>query len=295
VTHPLLISSDAKLRWAKRHIQTLQDKIFGIRGDLAYGAAMRADPDVESGYHIRTIKEMPDYGEFTERVALGVGDVIGSARAALDHAIWHLVSDHVGPNPQRPRSIGFPLCDTAELLQEDRSARAVKPQVASPVWEIVVRAQPYNPYPGAGGVDQPWGRWVDAFPHPFTLLRDLSNDDKHRLVTLVLLLPGQWMTPNEYPTVQRDDYSKWSAEQTLANIARIEATIGKPMTSGKEVVRERLVGAEAHIEDAGHITPDVAFPGVSWPHPVVATLERILSLIEFFLDEFERALPAVAS
>lgn len=280
LTHPFLRSSSAKLAWAQRHRQALQANILGVQSDMANGAPLRADLDPDTGNHVRTIKAMPDYSEFRDNVSLGIGDVVGCARAALDHAVWHIVSDHVGgeSNVQHPRTMAFPIYPGVTSLEKSATGKAVEPQISPPCWNIIKQAQTNQPYPGAGGPSQAWGRWPDL-EHPFALMQKLSNDDKHRLIPVVLLQSGQRSDPPDWPPVDPDNW---------IDIDHAVAVYGKRMELGVEVVSERLLGAEPHIDDAGYVTPTPCLPGGS---RVIVELKRIVDMVEFVLGEFQRVLP----
>lgn len=279
--NPFLRSSRAKLTWAQRHRRALQTNVLAFQADMTNGAPLRAELDPNTGHHVRTIKAMPDFSEFETNVSLGIGDVIGCARAALDHAMWHIVCDHVGgrANVNDPRGVSFPICNSVTELVKSRSGKAVESQVPTPCWDIIKQAQTDQPYPGAGGPSQAWGRWP-AVIHPFALMRQLANDDKHRLIPIVLFQSGQWCDPPDWPPLAADD--DW------IDIDHAIASYGKQMKLGVEVVSQRLRGAEPHIEGAGYVTPAPCFPGGG---RVLIELERILSLVEFFLEELERVLP----
>lgn len=281
LTHPLLRSSRAKLTWAQRHGQALQANVLAVQADMTNGAPLRADLDPNTGNHVRTIKAMPDFSKFETNVSLSIGDVTGCARAALDHAIWHIVCHHVRgeANVNDARGVSFPICDSVTALKKSRAGKTVEFQVPTPCWDIIKQAQTDRPYPGAGGPSQVWDRWPNGI-HPFALMRKLTNDDKHRLIPIVLLQSGQWCDPPDWPPLAADD--DW------IDIDHAVTSYGKPMKLGVEVVSQRLRGAEPHIEDAGYVTPTPCLPGGG---RVLIELERILSLVEFFLVKLERALP----
>jgi hypothetical protein len=99
-----------------------------------------------------------------------IGDVVHNARSALDYLIWQLAVHYIpGTIPEwRAKKIQFPIEDTGKGFTKRRKSFQ---EIPSSYWTIFDAAQPYNGGDFLG------------------LLRDLSNDDKHRLLTPVLIRP----------------------------------------------------------------------------------------------------------
>jgi hypothetical protein len=98
-----------------------------------------------------------------------LGDALHNVRCALDHIAWHLAA--AGGSPPRTiedqRRVDFPIYNTASGF-----AKGIRTRIpgASPAQRAIIeRHQPYH-------------RGEGAATHPFALLQDLNNTDKHREV-----------------------------------------------------------------------------------------------------------------
>jgi hypothetical protein len=109
-----------------------------------------------------------------------LGDIVHNYRSALDCIAWALVE--LGKRPphtlteEEQRRVYFPICSTKREFDKTRRRRL--PGVGKTEVEIVRSYQPYKA-----------GRWLRD-THPFAVLRELSNSDKHRAVQPVLSVPA---------------------------------------------------------------------------------------------------------
>jgi hypothetical protein len=284
VTHPLLVSAVEKVRWAEIHLEALQANIWGYWREPSNAPLLRADLDPQTGYHVFRIKGLPDYSLFRVDAALGIGDVVGNIRAALDHAMWAITNDDVntGVHPD-PEGIAFPIRDDVGKLSGSRVERAVKPYVSSDVWNIVLQSLLDQPYPGVDGISGDRGRWQSGDNHPLRILQDRSNYDKHRLLPTVLLVPQGILMAN---------VGQFSLAAEPGDVADMVWTgYGRPIELDVEAFRARLFDSpEPHIENAGQMMPDIAFQDRLL---VTGTLDRVACFVKFLLTEFERVLPAI--
>src|SRR5579872_6979169 len=139
VQHPLLASAGEKVRWAEIHLEALQRNIWNHFTTPANRIPLRADLDPNTGYHFFRIKELPDYSGFHTNVALGVGDVVGNLRAALDHAIFGIIYPRRASHPKFDEwGIGFPVCDNATKLRNNRAYKAIWPFLTSAEQKLVL-------------------------------------------------------------------------------------------------------------------------------------------------------------
>lgn len=305
-THSLLWSAGEKVRWAETHLEALQRDTWDYLATPGNRPTMCADLDPQSGYHVYTIKRMPDYARLQTNVALGVGDVIGNLRAALDHAIWGVLFPRAVHLPKFDASgVAFPICDEAARLAGSRAGKAIKPHLTPDEWDIILLSLLDQPYPGIEGPfnRSTWGRWNAGHDHPLRILQSLSNDDKHRLLPTILLLPTSFSLPYLGAVASREETISSTGllavnvggqqANTPGDVVRIPDTrtapYGTPAGLNTEVHWVRYIGnVQPHIEDAGEITPQVAFNDSSG---VVHTLDRIACFVKFLLSEFERVLP----
>jgi hypothetical protein len=232
---------------------------------------------------------MPDYSELATDVALRTGDVVGNLRAALDHAIWGIVTPRGnGAAGFKPRDVAFPVTES-KGLPSNRAARAIQPYLSTDEWQVIDLALLDKPYPGAEGIYGTWGRWKVGHNHPLRVLQELSNDDKHRLLPTILLLPTSLAFQNLGSQAQRLEKIYGSGEVVSVPDTH-HAPYGTPAELGVEVYRARFSSPPGpYLPNAGQVTPQLAFQDSSG---VVFTLDRIACFVKFLLCEFERALPA---
>lgn len=307
-THSLLCSAAEKVRWAEGHLEALQRNTWDYFATPGNRPTLRADVDPQSGYHVYRIKGMPDYAGLQTNVALGVGDVIGNLRAALDHAIWAIVFPRAGhlPKPKFDASgVAFPICDDATRLAGNRGGKAIKPHLVADEWDIILLSLLDQPYPGIEGPfnRSTWGRWNAGHNHPLRILQGLSNDDKHRLLPTILLLPAAFSLPplgavaNREETIDSTGLLAVNVGGQQANTPGEVVSVpdtrtapyGTPVSLNAEVYWARYVGeVPPHVEHAGEVTPQIAFNDSSG---IIHTLDRIASFVKFLLSEFERVLP----
>jgi hypothetical protein len=106
-------------------------------------------------------------GAFPDWWSLIVGDFVQNLRAALDHFVCQLIFD-AGGKPTRQNA--FPIFH--ERPSDRRSKNRWKAQVAGLDGDAIAFIEARQPYPHDDGPSN----------HLFFALRELSNDDKHRLV-----------------------------------------------------------------------------------------------------------------
>jgi hypothetical protein len=302
-----LYSAAEKARWAEIHLEALQRSTWDYFATLGNRPTMRADFDPQSGCHVYRIKETPDYTRLQTNVALGIGDVAGNLRAALDHAIWAIVSPRAGHLPKfDANGVGFPICDDVARLADNRAGKAIKPHLSANEWDIILLSLLDQSYPGIEGPfsRSSWGRWNAGHNHPLRILQSLSNDDKHRLLPTVLLLPAALAPAHLGPVASREQTIGGGglltvnvggqATNTPGEVVSMPDTrtapFGTPVSLNAEVYWVRYIGGDMqpHVEDAGEITPQVAFNDSSG---VVHTLDRVACFVKFLLSEFEQVLP----
>jgi hypothetical protein len=185
-----------------------------------------AEFDRHSRYYIFRVAAIPE--DWRLRVGVLIGDTIHNARSALDYLIWQLAVQYIsGPIPElRAKKIQFSVEDTSKEFTKRRKALQ---EIPSSYWTIFDAAQPYN-----GG-------------NFLALLRDLSNDDKHRVLPPILVRPEVFEPIGEpFRWSQLVDFDNTHAE--------------KHLKVGAEIVRMKLNPSpypKADVEVAGYVTPHV--------------------------------------
>jgi len=155
-----------KLNWARRHLDTLQASIERfVAGGAVHAMTLRFDAD--SGKYIATLRTQR---EFPSEWTLIVGDVMHNTRSALDALTYALSVRNLGRNPtgREARQIQFPIIDRPEDWNAERDRRLGC--VTEEVQAAIEKLQPYN---SAVAADP-------TFHHCLSIIRDISNVDKHR-------------------------------------------------------------------------------------------------------------------
>lgn len=162
-----LRGSLAKIDRAGAHLDTLYNEIRAFH-DLptkAYRFISKVDVET-SRYLMRVLIEKPLPVEWS----LIVGDFVNNLRAALDHMVWEFVQ----ANGQKPSvRNAFPIFDYPVPVDPgDRSRKrwdGMVGGISAPALALVESCQPHL------GEDGPRSHLLHA-------LRELSNEDKHRVV-----------------------------------------------------------------------------------------------------------------
>lgn len=165
---------EVKLAWAHQHIDALQRDIDDFLDREPYEATLKYN-DKQARY-VATIhaREEPPL----ERWGLMVGDIVHNLRSALDSlafAVW--VSD-MGrlPSEDEAKAIQFVITDNAAFWNSERKRRlsTMHPSVHA----VFEKLQPYR----------------RGHPKPrdlLAVLRDISNVDKHRRVSVVMAVANE--------------------------------------------------------------------------------------------------------
>jgi hypothetical protein len=273
--HPLLQTAVVKLRWGHRQLAGLEHNLLDAFSDPVNQAVIRADLDGPSGYHVFSVSSVPAVSEFAEDFTNAVADIAKNFHPALDQLAWQLACDFApSGRPNDPKGVKFPIVDRPEDWKkaERRSGVQFRPDH----WGFMERFQPYR------GVDGWADSWQGNYVHPLSFLRDLSDDDKHRISKPVFLMPQQFDFAR-FRFLDRPDGTKdW-----------VVTGIGQPLELGRELMRARLSDSAApEINPAGLCRPQVSF---STGDQASAALQRVERFVHLILSEFSRTFqPSVA-
>ena len=155
-----------KIERGRKRLSDLKD-VEGALNDPAK-ERMVIDYDPEQGCHISSFlfDELPPVD-----LALTLGECIHALRGALEYVTWQLAwkAKSREPTDKEARKIQFPICDEPSWF----SGSAVLKHVGKDAAKELALHQPYA---------EKLGQAHD--PATLSLLRDLSNQDKHRLIVI---------------------------------------------------------------------------------------------------------------
>jgi len=256
----------AKLARAREHRNVLYEEI-GPRFfmDKANLIRFTGKFDQEAGYYIFKVTDAPDL----PRVLLGLlaGDVVHNLRCVLDHLVWQLTLVKTGGREltgSRARRARFPI----ELKPPDEGIENVVPEqfaktdalkdVLPPHRAIIEGLQPY--------------RRRDPERDALAVLRTLSDRDKHRVITPVLVAS------------RGPQFEKGVAEDFEFDFRHAS----EHLEVGAEIVRAPLPPlADPHVEVTGNATPEVRFPKGKG---VVSQLDDIYNRVNEVVNAFQVSL-----
>jgi hypothetical protein len=258
-------SARKKFVRASEHVDALRAAVESYRNkfpptfDVQSVGNQSGMPEVSVTVTVASAEPIPDAW------SLMTGDVVTNLRAALDHAIYpHVRSRH--PKLADP-NIQFPIMD--DETKFNRAKFVKDAHFTQPVLAEVRNAQPFN------HKNRPEGTaW-----HPFAVLRELVNFDKHRELLIVQSLPEQW-------TFDLD-----------ARLQVVELNVYREtaMTTGALICDARLqpktdtvLGEEIPLpSELGHVEK-IDIPNAGRGH-LLATLERFRDDVLMELDALEQA------
>jgi len=182
--HPLG-SACLKLKRANIHIKGLRNSLLRCRSlhpEVAFSKKRKLEPPisipgvlVEPAY----IYELEIDPRIRESWALIIGDILGNLRAGLDHVAWALATEHARQqgrslSAREAREVAFPLYESeAEFDRPGSPAQRALRRILPTAHGTIRRFQPYGR-----------ANWPEL--ELLAILTDLTNADKHRVVTPVL-------------------------------------------------------------------------------------------------------------
>jgi hypothetical protein len=236
---------EAKIALARVHLEALHR----AAGRLFAEQPIRIDllPDRQEGWFL----VRPDFvAEPPLSLGVGIGDVVHNLRSALDHLVWQL---SLVQTAKPSRQTQFPIADNASAFRDQCFRIAWLPPDQQAMIESV---QPYNRGGPASNL---------------RLLRELSNADKHRVLTPVLNVPSAVDVDFEGDNCEVHDV-QWLG--------------GNRLRGGTDMARLRLSGqlADPHVRMRGTVVPDVVFED-GWS--VLVGLMGIGAEVVRIVEEFE--------
>ena len=169
-----LTSVRAKLSRSQEHAQTFKTEFMAWSERNPYSLIKKRNADCTRHSIIIHVNEPPPI----QRWSLLIADSFHNLRNALDHLIYAIATHEASPNkPPHERSLQFPITDSKDSF-EIAIKRYQLGAISDPVRSAIENAQPYN-------------RAHPTLPPLFSVLRDFTNSDKHKLLHLALTTPIQ--------------------------------------------------------------------------------------------------------
>jgi hypothetical protein len=194
------------------------------------------------------------------------GEIIAHLRSSLDHLAWALVlRRHHSPTFR----VHFPICTTVPKYKKAIRQGAVQ-GISGSAQAIIERTQPYH----------------SAVPdeHPLSILHDLNNIDKHKL----LLVVSSYTVVNDAISFSGDVLKKGEVQIVPENWSRRSL---RAVEGGTELFRARFV-RPTKVSMYTNLTTQIAFEefGVSRVKPVIPSLEHlcnaVIKTLKLFSGEF---------
>lgn len=239
MAHDQLFDS-AWFKWAQaiRHTQTLNAEIGSVGGSGQTQPVLTARAEYQPKRH--------GFAVFIEQIDpvpmlwhLLLGDIANNYRSAIEHLAWAIVTRGRTPpdtlNSKARKTIGFPISEHRNgfngAVDRKNSQSCMLPGARRADVAKVRRRQPYH-------------RGASVRPrHPFMLLADINNRDKHRTVSPIWTQPTQVGMEITY-------------QQDAVVPARTNRLNPDALDTGTELtlIRARKMGPEPHIEVQPHVT-----------------------------------------
>jgi hypothetical protein len=248
-----------KLRRGKEHADALKGAIESSQDSIRAGVQFDAD----RGRCIAWIERAPT---MPAEWSLLVGDCIANLRAALDYLAYELVAlDNGGVYDERTQ---FPIADAPERLSS-RDQRTLK--LLTPGHRATIES--HQPY---AGTNPPWVLDDLALKHPLAVLREMSNQDKHRLLV------------GTYIGVTIDRLEIGGPDLRIGNHRDIRGTYRMRLEPGAELfsVPVEIVGPKPQVQMNVDFTPFVSF---AQERDVIKVLELLGAKVAEIVREFEPA------
>jgi hypothetical protein len=193
------------------------------------------------------------------RLGVLVGDFVHNLRSALDHVVWQLALTR-GDEPST--ELQFPIVSDRERWPG--AVRRRLPDVPDEAVRLIETMQPYH--------------HDDPMTHPLAVLRDLSNEDKHRVILEAMSVPVE-PTP---PTVEGED---------VAESMELDMAWGAPYEPGARVLTAYYTptGPRPRFHITSAMPIEMTFGTM---HFAAAAMRDVVDDVRRTLDAFAPFLPS---
>ena len=134
----------------------------------------------------------------------------------------------------------------------------------------VSKIETLQPYHGQGGMGP--DRWTGPWIHPLAFIRDLNNDDKHRVVTALLVVSSRYEMESS-PPIPLDQHR-------VVDFGEEEFHVGAI------ILRTEVSADYRQVQMHGSMTPDVLLPdrrGMDHLERSAVFVERVISELEVLM------------
>jgi hypothetical protein len=185
---PSLDDAFDKLRWAKKHLETLREEIEPFEQRDTHSITVEVDADAgKYTFYVHGLDAIPD-----PDWGLIVGDCLHNGRTALDYLMVRLFALVTGKDPRYIGRVQFPISDSPGSFDSSPSVSQMRkhPEFKGYLARIE-ELQPFNtgnisiwgardPAPSSGQLFP--SPVIHALPQALNRLSSLDNLDKHRII-----------------------------------------------------------------------------------------------------------------
>lgn len=162
-----LTSVRAKLARAQEHAQTIKNEVRSWADRSPYSVIPQANAECTRYSLVLRVNEPPPLQRWT----LMVGDCFNNLRASLDHLVYAIAVHEAAPKPPSNEGrLRFPITNQRAYFDSEVAGGRLG-TISDPVRAAIEDVQPYK-------------RTHPDFPPLLSILRDLNNRDKHKLLRL---------------------------------------------------------------------------------------------------------------
>ena len=163
-----LSSVRAKLARSQEHAQAIKNELRSWKDRSPYSVITHANAECTRYSVILRINEAAPFQRWT----LMFADCLSNLRAALDHLVYAIAVHEAAPNPPADEGkLMFPIADSTANFNDLIMKQRRLGNISDPVRTAIEAVQPYNrPHPD--------------IPPLLSILRNLNNTDKHKLLRL---------------------------------------------------------------------------------------------------------------
>lgn len=230
--------------------------------------------DAATQQHVLYVNRAPDLSELYSRVGVIFGDCINNFRNALDYLVHEMGTRHTANTGglKHPDRIKFPILTKKEGWPgvEGKELR----EVSEKQRKMIERLQPYH------GLDLEQDAPQGQVPyHPLAMLRELTDFDKHRLLTAVAVPHGDALAlgPMGWAMINSG----------LCQIMHADHS-GLPVELGAEIWRAKLPddAPKDEVEMAGRIDSLVILTQAH-KRPVIPLIDTLAAMVSKTILELE--------